>query len=180
MSTDRNYVNKHPRYSERIQTEALAPYGALYVEDRSGKVFDRLMRSLRRGDVVRVYRPFLLAPIKGQARTRRAKWAERVEAIKAKKCRIECIDPPNCKGARMAMVAYEDIASTGRGRAASGPSGRPNRMQDPEMRAKAEALWHDRRFKTRKLAAAAISNLAEKRITTGWCYSNFGKPGHES
>lgn len=168
----RNYVNPHPRYSQRIQTDALAGLGALYVEDRSGKVFDRLLRSLRRGAIVRVCRPFLLAPVRGRPKTRRAKWVERHEAIKARGCKLECLQPNDCRGARMAMVAYEEIASSGRGAAGREKSGRPPKAYTPEQRVVMEREWHSKKHKTRAAAYKAIKAFGIE-VTRGYLYAHY-------
>lgn len=167
----RYYINPHPRYSLTIQT-ATAKGGAIYVEDRTGKVFDRLLRSLRRGDVVGVYRPFLLAPIKGRPKTRRTKWLARYGAIKAKGGKVVWIAQPDINSTHLAMVAYEEIASSGRGAAGREKSGRPPIAYTPEQLIIMEREWHSKKHKTRAGALKAIQSYGIK-VKRGYLYSKF-------
>lgn len=177
MSTDdvRDYINPHPRFSLTVQ-RAILDSGTSYIEDRSGKVIEKLIDSVRRGTIVRVYRPFLLAPIIGKTPSRRAKWADRVERIKAKGGKVISAHNPKLTNSALAMLAYEEIGTSGRGKA-GGRTGRPKKVQDPVLFERCVAIWQSQKYKTREKAAEAIGKLLGKTINRSWCYSNFGKPG---
>lgn len=174
MSTPdyRDYVNPHPRYSAQAQMIGFGWRDShAYIEDRFGKVFDRLLRSLRRGDVVRVYKAFLLAPIKGRPKTRRTRLTERIEAIKAKGCKVMALDG-NLTGVRFVMDAYEGIASSGRGAAGRHKTGRPKIAYTPEQLIIMEREWHSKKHKTRNGALKAIQSYGIK-VKRGWLYGKF-------
>lgn len=176
MSTDyRSYVNPHPRYSERVQRAALEGHGVIYVEDRTGKVIDRLIGSVRRGSIVRVLRPFLLAPVHGQTRKRRRLWAERLNEIKEAGGKLECLEPPGLVGAKISMVAYEEIAASGRGRFGISRLGRPKLEIPPERMQAMTAIWCSREYKTRAQAADALKR-AGYDVSVWWCYRHLGMP----
>lgn len=179
MSTDdvRDYINPHPRFSLTVQ-RAILDSGTSYIEDRSGKVIEKLIDSVRRGTIVRVYRPFLLAPIGGKTPGRRAKWADRVERIRKRGGKVISAHDPKLTGERLAMLAYEEIGTSGRGRA-GGRTGRPKKVQDPALFERCVALWQSQKHKTRDAAVAAISKLLGKPVNKAWCYANFGKPGSD-
>src|SRR6185312_9029352 len=80
----------------KVQAEFLD--GATYTD------FEPLLRSVRKGNIVRVYRPFLLGGGKGSTHKQRKVWAERADAIKCKGGKLVSIDPP-LTGAKLAMFA---------------------------------------------------------------------------
>lgn len=170
----RDYINKHPRYSEAVQKAALVG-GTLYIEDRTGKIIDKLIGSVRKGSIVRVLRPFLLAPVHGRPQKRRRLWAERVERIKAGGGKIVALQTAGVTGAKMAMVAYEEIASSGRGAAGREKSGRPRLEIPPERLQAMTAIWCSRQYKTRKEAQAALK-AAGYDVSIPWCYHHLGMP----
>lgn len=174
-SNYRDYCNPHPRLGKDAQIEAFGGKGTVYIEDRTGKVIDELLKRLRPGDVVRVVWPSMLAPIKGYANTRRKKWAERADIARSKKACIMSISPP-LKGNKLAMAAGDEISNLSRGRIGSRKKGRPNKVQDEVLKARALLEWQSRRHKTRAAAAAAVSLIVGKRCTASWCYNNFGLP----
>lgn len=171
----RNYINPHPRLGKDAQIEAFGGEGTNYIEDKTGKVIERVIGSVRPKSIVRVVWPSLLAPVKGTAPRRRKLWAERADRIKAARGCVASMSPP-LTGAKLAIAASEEIANLSRGRPGGGKLGRPNKMRDEELREKGKAMWQSRRYKTRAAAAEAIGKLFGKRITTSWCYSNFGLP----
>ena len=66
----RGYVNPEvPRTTESGQRENMT--GDVYVENKSGTVIDRLIRSVRKGTVVEVMELYCLAPVIGYANKRR-------------------------------------------------------------------------------------------------------------
>ena len=167
----RNYVNPHPSHSEAKQLAYFGD-GTTYVEDRSGKVIERLIKSLRRGSIVRVVQPFLLAPVRGRPQTRRNKWADRVCRIKAAGALFLTMRCPQLRGAKLAMVAYEEIASSGRGAAGRSKSGRPQKSYSPEQLIVMEREWHSKKHKTRDGALKAIRNYGIE-VKREWLYVHF-------
>jgi hypothetical protein len=69
----RNYINPGPkgsRFTANWQAEFL-PDGETYTEDKTGKMIEALIGSVRPGSTVRVRRLFCLAPWRGSPRKRR-------------------------------------------------------------------------------------------------------------
>lgn len=127
----RNYVNAGPkgsRFTANWQAEFL-PDGETYTENKTGKVVEALIDSVRPGSIVRVRRLFCLGPWKGSPRKRREAVASRVQAIRDRKGHVleaetglSTKERGGC--AKMLMTAYEDIATAGRA-VAKGRTGRP-------------------------------------------------------
>lgn len=166
-------MNPHPRYSQQAQCaafNAVGPVGRPYIEDRSGKVIKRLIESVRHGSVVRVVRPFLLAPIRGRTKTRRVRWTERVEAIKARGGKVEALG--GITGARMAMLAYEEIGRSGQGALGQAKQGRPGKKYTPEQLIIIEREWHSKKHKTRDDALKAIRSYGIE-VKREWLYVHF-------
>jgi hypothetical protein len=176
----RNYVNPQPKgkFTAAWQVEYL-PDGETYTEDKSGRVIDVLMKSIRPGAVVRVRRLFCLAPWLGTPRQRRKRMAQLVDAIKEHGGAVleaETQLRSDVKGqcAQMLMGGYEDIASAGRG-LSKGKLGRPAREFSKEQMEAMQRIWFSRRYRTRAEAVAAIQSLGI-RVTGPWLYQKFGKP----
>lgn len=166
-----DYLNDHP--SCRMATQAEQLTGILYREGKGDSAFQHLLRAIRKGDVVRVYRPFLLAPAHGRPSKKRRVWTERHEAIKARGGSVVSIDPP-LKGIKLAMQAYEEIAGVARGRAGKGRQGRPKKVYDDTAIRVIERYWPPRKGWTGKKALDAINSLiAPKRVTRGYLYSKY-------
>lgn len=145
--------------------------GTVYREGKGSESFDALLRSIRKGDIVRVYRPFLLAPSRGSAARKRKAWADRAEAIKARGACLQSIDPP-LSGAKLAMAAYEQIAKIARG-AGKGKSGRPRKEFPDDVMRVIERLWPPRKGMTVDAAVAEINRLiAPRTVKRGWLYAN--------
>ncbi len=127
----RNYINPGPRgsrFTANWQREFL-PDGEMYVEDKTGTVVDALIRSVRKGTIVRVRRAFCLAPWTGSPRGRRGLMAARLDAIEAAGgCLLEAeTGLRSCMRGernRLLLNGYEDIAMAGRA-VAKGRTGRP-------------------------------------------------------
>lgn len=147
--------------------------GTPYREGKGSDAFEALVKSLRKGDVVRVFRPFLLAPAKGSPAKRRRAWADRAERIKARGGCLRAISEPELKGAKLAMYAYEEIAGVARGRAGQAKKGRPKlAFPDPVMRI-IERKWPPRKGQTWNQAVDEINQLiAPHEVTRGWLYAN--------
>lgn len=179
----RNYVNPQPdggRFSAQWQLDYL-PDGVSYTEDKTGKVVDRLIRSVREGTIIRVRRLFCLAPWYGSPRKRRSILADRVDAIKENGGSIleaETQRRTDIRGhlARMVMGASDDIATAGRS-VSKGKTGRPPKEWTPAQRLVMESLWHSRAYKNDNERVAAIEGKLSKSPSRSSLRNMFGKPG---
>lgn len=143
-----------------------------YLDGATYEDFAPLLRSLRPGSVVRVYRPFLLGGAKGQTRTQRRIWAERADAIKAKGGKLASINPP-LTGHVLTMRAAEEIGNVARGKAGKSKSGRPAKGYTDAHHRVIDRYWPVRKGMTGTEAVAKINELiAPRRVTRGWLYRN--------
>lgn len=134
--------------------------------------FDTLLRSVRPGSIVRVYRPFLLGGARGSTHKQRKVWAERADAIKAKGGKITSLDPP-LTGAKLAMRAYEEIGNVARGRAGKPKIGKPPKVYTPEQWAIIRKHWPRRHgVKIREAVETINKAIAPREVTAGWLYAN--------
>jgi hypothetical protein len=134
--------------------------------------FVPLLRSVRPNSIVRVYRPFLLGGGIGSTRKQRSLWAERADAIKAKRGKVVSINPA-LTGHKLTMLAYEEIGNVARGKAGKTKKGRKRKDYTPEQWVVIHKHWPRRHGVKVKDAAAAINDaIAPRRVTTGWLYSN--------
>ena len=112
----RGYVNPGvPGTTDSGQRENMI--GEVYTENKRGTAIDRLIRSVRKGTIIEVMSLYCLAPVQGYANKRRRILTERIEAIKERggiirETRTGYVSKGNM--ARMAMGAYEQIATSGR------------------------------------------------------------------
>lgn len=179
MSDIRSYINPiKPRFGEAAQAEKLT--GISYVENRSGKVIDKLIASIREGSIVEVVETFLLAPAKGSGKRRRKVLAKRFGEVKERGGLIwerstDHRSNNRSQCAQMLLRAYEMISNSGRGAPGQGRTGRPGRYRDPETRKILTGMWCSRQYPTREASVAAM-NDAGYRVTKAWCYNNLGKP----
>jgi len=177
----RSYLNPFPpRFSEAAQAGILT--GTIYKEDKTGKVFDALARSVRKGTIVEVADGFLLAPIRGQTRKRREAMLERIDAIRERGGIIKCLatgyqsnERAQCN--RMLLRAYEMMGRSGKGVPGKRKEGRPPTEVTQHEKDVMEGIWHSRRYKNNDERVTAI----EKRI--GWSFGatelrkRYGPPG---
>lgn len=132
--------------------------------------FEPLLRSVRSGTIVRVYRPFLLGGARGQTRTQRRIWAERADAIKDKGGKLASINPP-LTGHKLAMRAYEEIGNVARGKAGKSKKGRPRKLYTDAHIRIIEKYWPVRKGMTGEQAVEKINELIKPRkVTRGWLY----------
>lgn len=187
MADFRNYINPQPkkgRFSEAWQKEAV-PDGEDYVEDKSGKIVDALIQSVRKGSIVRVRRLFCLAPWAGGPAKRRRVMAERVDAIRERGGVIMEAETQRRSDVRghcgqMLMGGYEDIATSGRGIARYERTGRPPKYKmDSHELAIAEGVWTSRRYKNDDERLIAIEKRTGKKPGRTWLRNKFGSP-HKS
>ncbi len=171
----RCYVNpKVPGTTEAGQRENMT--GEIYVEDRRGKQIDALLKSVRKGTVVEVMELYCLAPALGYANKRRRILAERIEAIKARGGVIrETRTGWLSKGrmARMALMAYEQIASSGRARHRD-KTGRPPREWTAHELQVMESIWNSRRHSNDDKRVTAIKANIGKSPSRSWLRLKFG------
>jgi hypothetical protein len=180
----RNYINPQPKgkFTAAWQAEYL-PDGETYTEDKSGRVIDAVLRSVREGAIVRVRRLFCLAPWVGTPRKRRRRMAELVDAIKERGGAVleaETQLRSDVKGqcAQMLMGGYEDVATAGRG-VAKGRTGRPAREFSKEQLEAMQRIWFSRRYRTRNEAVVALQALGI-RASSAWLYQKFGPPDRKA
>ena len=188
----RNYVNPGPkgsRFTAGWQAEYL-PDGETYTENKTGRVVEALIDSVRPGSIVRVRRLFCLAPW-GKApkvgpAKRRTILAERVQRILDAGGSIhEAETGRNTKErggcAKMMMGAYEDIASAGRA-IARGRTGRPPvyEFSDAEWEI-IGGIWTSRKHANDAARMAAIEQRLGKCPGRTTLRNRFGSPhkGHE-
>ncbi len=176
----RSYVNPHPRYAAAGQMERLSD-GEMYVEDKTGKVIDAAIASVRESlrSVIQVDELFLLAPVIGTPGKRRKLLAERVDAIKERGgiVREKSSGVESCQAGftKALMRASDMIANSGRGQAGRTKSGRPSRELTKEQKEAVERIWTSRRYQTRTEAIAAIHALGI-RVSKTYLYGTFGIP----
>lgn len=141
--------------------------GAVYTD------FDPLLRSVRPGSVVRVYRPFLLGGGNGRTDKQRNLWASRADAIKDKGGKLASIDPP-LTGHKLTMFASDEIGRVARGRAGKSKKGHPPKVYTSEQMAVIHKHWPRRHgVKVREAVAAINKAIAPRKVSAGWLYANI-------
>jgi hypothetical protein len=172
----RAYINPFvPGTAESTQKAAVPEGAEVYIEDRKGRQIDGLIRSIRKGSVVAVYELYCLAPGIGRADKRRRILAERMEAIHDRLGQIEemnSIDYP--KSGRL-LRAYEQIASSGRGRRRDKEGRPPTPWTAHELNAM-ETIWQSRRYKNDDERLTAIEKRLGKKPGRTWLRGRFGSP----
>lgn len=168
MMAFRDYLNDHPACRSSTQAEFLD--GTVYREGKGADAFNHLLKSLRKGDTVRVYRPFLLAPAKASPAKKRRIWGERADAIKERGGCVISIDPP-LKGAKLALAAFHEIGRVAQGRAGTGKQGRPKKSYtDDELRV-IDRYWPPRKgWTVDKCVAVINAGIKPRKVTRGWLY----------
>ena len=179
----RNYVNAGPkgsRFTANWQAEFL-PDGETYTEDKTGKVIEALIDSVRPGSIVRVRRLFCLGPWRGSPRKRREAVAARVQAIRDRKGHVleaetglTTKERGGC--AKMLMTAYEDIATAGRA-VAKGRTGRPPVYEFTETEWEIiGGIWANRKYANDGARMAAIEKRLGKCPGRTTLRNKFGSP----
>lgn len=134
--------------------------------------FVPLLRSVRAGSVVRLYRPFLLGGGKGSTAKQRTLWAERADQIKARGGKLASINP-QLTGHKLTMRAYEEIGNVARGKAGKSKLGKPPKEYTPEQRQIIEKYWPRRTgVKIYEAVAEINKRIAPRTVTAGWLYAN--------
>lgn len=175
----KGYVNPFvPGTTETGQREGMTPGIDVYVEDRRGKMIFALIRSIRSGTIIEVQEAYCLAPGIGRADVRRRALADRIKAIKDKGGIIrETQTGRVSKGnlPHMTLHAYEQIATSGRGRRRD-KEGRPPKQVSAEQLAGMEAIWRSRQYGNNKKRIAAIKKRFGKSPSLSWLRTKFGSP----
>ena len=140
--------------------------GATYTD------FEALLRSVRAGNTVRVYRPFLLGGGKGSTAKQRKIWAERADLVKDKGGKLASVDPPMA-GHKLTMLAYEQIGNVARGKAGGYKLGKPRKDYAPEHMAVINKHWPRRNgVKICEAVATINAAIAPRKVSAGWLYAN--------
>lgn len=176
----RNYINPGKGNFTADWQKSYMPDGEDYVEDKTGKIFDALVRSVRKGTIVRVRRLFCLAPWKGMPAKRRRILAERVDALRERGgivMEAETHRRSDVRGhcAQMLMGGYEDIATAGRS-VSKGKTGRPGKNRTDAELAIMKAEFFSRKNKTVDDALAVLARKVSN-VTRGELYRLFGARG---
>ena len=160
----RDLIVDCPPCRKSVQMEHLD--GATYKE------FEPLLRSVRAGNVVRVYRPFLLGGGTGSTNKQRRIWAERADRIKDRGGKLASINPP-LTGHKLTMRAYEEIGNVARGKAGKSKLGPPRKEYSDEQWAIIRKHWPRRHgVKVREAVAAINEAIAPREVTAPWLYVN--------
>ena len=175
----RSYCNPYPpRHSQAAQTAKLT--GELYVEDKTGKVIDALIRSIRKGTIVEVVEVGLLAPVKGGPAKRRKLMAERFEAIRERGgIVVELATGQRSVGkcASMILRGSDFIAHSGRAGGKKGRAGQPKIETTKHEDDIIEGIWTSRRYKNDDTRMAEIEKRTGRKFKRTWLWNKFGSPG---
>ena len=148
---------------------------AIQVEHMNGttyKDFEPLLRSVRQGTIVRIFRPFLLGGGTGRTDKQRRIWAERADAIKDKGAKLASIDPP-LTGHKLTMRAYEEIGNVARGKAGKSKLGPPRKDYTEAQWVVIRKHWPRRTGVKIEEARKAINDaIAPRKVSAGWLYAN--------
>ena len=178
----RSYCNPYPpRHSQAAQEAKLT--GEIYVEDKTGKIIDALIRSVRKGTVVEVTEVGLLAPVKGRPSKRRELMAERFEAIRHRGGIIREIVTGEASNtgryAKMILRGSEFIAKSGRAGGKRGKAGQPSIEVTPHEIAIMEGIWSSRRYNNDDERMVAIEKRTGRKFKRTWIWNKLGSP-HKS
>jgi len=176
----RAYVNPFtPGETESGQHFGMSPDAEIYIETRRGNVIDALIRSVRPGSVIEVKELHCLAPADFRAQKRRRLLTERVDTIKAQGGIIrEWATGHVSKGrmASMVMVAYEQIATSGRARKRPALGAPVKWDLTAHEREVIDRIWSSRRYKNDDERTVAIRKRTGKKFSTSWLRLRFGSP----
>ena len=160
----RNLIVDCPACNAKVQAEHLD--GTTYT------AFEPWLRSMRKGSVGRIYRPFLLGGGRGSTAKQRRIWAERADAAKGRGASLASINPP-LTGHKLTMRAYEEIGNVARGKAGESKIGPPRKIYTPEQRAIIEKHWPRRNgVKIQEAVDAINAAIAPRKVSAGWLYAN--------
>lgn len=174
----RGYVNPFvPGETEAGQRQGMPASIEIYVENKSGKVIDDLIRSVRAGTIIEVKELHCLAPGHFRPQKRKRLLIERIEAIKERGGIIREWSTGHVSKGRMARMtghAFDQIAWSGRARKRR-VEGRPPTWpsEGPEVEAY-RAIYLSRLFHNDDERVAAIKEQFGKSPSKQWLRVKFG------
>ncbi len=177
MSDVRGYINTFlpGAPSEAVQRAGMT--GEVYVENRTGKIAEKFLRSIRRGTMVELWELFILAPNSRRSDVRRRVLADRTDTVFAKGGTIrETSTGKSAKRAstRMSMHAYEQLAYSGRARKRDA-EGRPQVWpRSGPMYEGMKAIYLSRRNTNDNQRMTAIKKEYGKSPSRVWLRQQFG------
>lgn len=181
MSDVRGYINPFAPggLTERNQGDGMPPKTELYVEDKRGRQFEALLRSVRQGTVVVVAETFYLAPGAFRTDKRRRLMRERVEALQGAGAVISewVTGWRSDKGhlPRMIVRAVERLAQSGRMKTRRG-QGRPPKWElTPHEKLVVETVWTSRRYGNDDERVVEIKKRTGKPLSRSWLRFHFGR-----
>lgn len=178
----RGYVNPFVPggKTEAGQRAGMSPDAVIFVEDRTGKVIDGFLRTLRVGSIIEVEEVHYLAPGNGRADKRRRILAERVKEARRRKAAIKenatGLRSDKCDLPAMLLRGYEQIATSGRARKGKLRGAPPKWPREPATKEDYKLIWRDRRHKNDVERHAAILARFGKAPSIGWLRRNIGSP----
>lgn len=179
MSKVRAYINPFVPGGvvEATQRAHMSPGAEIYAEDRKGKVILAFIAALRPKEVVEVEELHYLAPGIGRADKRRGILDMRMAAIEAKGCTFRETAPgiATTSPMRMALRAYEQIATSGRARKRD-QEGRPPFEATKHEWEVMETVWQSRRYQNDDERLTAIRKRIGKSPGRTTLRNRFGSP----
>lgn len=177
----RGYVNPDiPGESRAGQEGGMSPDAEVYVEDKTGKIIDAVIKSVRKGrSVVEVKELHCLAPAKGTPAKRRKALVERIDAItKAGGAIREWLTGLVSKGAlaKMMVHASEQIAFSGRARKRDMPGRARIFPTSGPVYDDYKAIWNSRLYANDFERITAIEAKHGASPARTWLRSQFGSP----
>jgi hypothetical protein len=165
------------------QNALFSPGAEVYIENKSGEIFNAFLRSLRKDDpsIVEVAEVHYIAPGYGKPRARRRALTDRIKAIRAAKATIvekrrDRTSAANGVLHEMLFDAYEQIAMSGRAR----PGKRRGRPPTYDFTAHQwdviEGMWHSRRYENDAERILAIKKQFGKCPGRSTLRNKFGSP----
>ena len=177
----RGYINPDvPGESRSGQASGISPDAEVYVEDRSGKIVDAMINSIRAGSIVEVKELHCLAPANGTPNKRKRCLTERIETI-AKRGGVirEWSTGLMSKGslAKMTVHAIDQVAYSGRARK------RPTRGREAVFPTSGPVyesyrlIWHSRLYSNDFERITAIEGQHGVSPGRTWLRTQFDQPG---
>ena len=175
----RGYVNPYlpGAPSEAVQRAGMT--GEVYVEDRTGKVFEKFRRSIRRGTIVEIWELWMLAPNSRRSDVRRRVMAERADSLFALRASIrETNTGRHAKTASVAMSnhAYEQLAYSGRARKRDKEGRPPVWPRSGPVYEGYRRIWHSRLYGNDDERRTQMKKEFGKAPSRVWLRQQFGAP----
>jgi hypothetical protein len=180
MSDLRGYINPFVPggLTEQGQRDGMPPGVEIYVEDRRGRGYPSLLRSIRKGSVVVVAETFYLAPGAFRPQKRRRLMRERIEELQGAGAVISewVTSWRSDKGhlPRMMVQAVERIAQSGRMRKGVNKGRPPKWKLTPHEKLVIETIWTSRRYGNDDERVVEVVKRTGKRLSRSWLRLHFG------